>query len=173
MPIIKPIELDALPTIFSDIETVPKSALIQCRHKEDQESLIGLRVDIFDQFSAQNVAGIFPLEGPSRGKFMDRAHFSGFGSFDVSGLISINVRLNPRSNVAFPSTGFLYLDPNSKAIWMWSTRGDDVLWVCIHAGDKAPQGRVMHGSQLIVTGLLELGEPVLEPIEKGPTKPIV
>jgi hypothetical protein len=164
MAITKSIQLDALPAIYPSVEAAPKGALIQCRHKLEKESLVGLRVNNFDPSYGREVAGVIPLEGSNRGMFTPQAHFYGFGSFDVSGLVTVNARLIPRANVSQPQTGFLYLDPRSKAVWMWSMLEDRVAWVCMHSANKISRGQMEQG--LMITDLIELGEPAVEPFEK-------
>jgi hypothetical protein len=165
MPISTSIRIDALPLIYPTVEAAPNGTLLQCKLRQGNEPIIGIRTEIFDHAINRQGAGIVPLEGPQRGVFIKQGHFYGHGAFDVTGSISINVNLSPRANASKETTGFLYLDTTTNAIWMWSDLDDMVGWICVHPAGNLNRGQLEQGGRLTITNMIELGEPVIEPVE--------
>jgi hypothetical protein len=151
MAVSSTIKLDALPFIYPSVELAPKGALIQCRLRKEDVPIVGLRGEVYDHAYGRNFAGVITLEGPKKG-LIPQGQFYCLSAF-VSSLLSINVNI-----------GFLYLESASKAVWMWSEFDDMLSWICIIPTAGLVRGQMERS--LMLSGLLELGEPVLRPIEK-------
>jgi hypothetical protein len=162
------VKLNALPAIYSSIEAVPIGVLIQCRARHDSasEPIVGLRCESRDPRFTKPVPGLVPLEGGSKGVFVSQPSLDAPGAMDVSGLLTINVaKPAPQPAHSGHKVGSLYMDIGKRTIYVWSRFADEHEWLCV----LDPSNSVQPGqtvTSLNLTQVVELGEPLLLPVEQ-------
>jgi hypothetical protein len=164
---INSIALSALPAVYDQFAASPIGALVQCRPRTagDSDLVVGLRGDVMDIAYSKMMPGIVLLDGEARGTYKSVIDLVHPGAMDVSNLLTINVR-NPAPQPAnyTQSVGTLYVDAATLKVYMWSHFPRDHLWVCVSDPQGSDRGQC--AAALDITRFVELGEPMLAPIER-------
>jgi hypothetical protein len=162
MPLLTPIPLSALPTIYATLRDAPVGALVQMRYRKPKTDLVG-GMHCMQQTAAGDVHGVLILDGPDAGTTVREAVLRS-GALDVSKALALCVSEpapEPPAPDREPTTGRLYYDAATQSAYMRVTL-TGTGWVCVFDTKDEKVGELFG---TIRSDLVDLGAPCLEPIQ--------